>query len=155
MDVMRTWTRRQWTIAAWTYLAALLAMGAIGETLPIASEGRAVPVHWWNWVTLALSPPLIALIVASFVPAAARDRSQARDKTTTGLGAVIGTVAMACPVCNPIAIPLFGSAGVLSFLEPDRGLIALLSIVLLAVTLALRLRTGRSCAITPARQPSG
>jgi hypothetical protein len=35
---------------------------------------------------------------------------------------------MACPGCNPLAIPLFGTARVLSFLAPERGLIALLSI---------------------------
>ena len=56
---------------------------------------------------------------------------------------------MACPVCNPLAIPLFGAAGVLSFLAPYRGLIALLSIVLLAVTLLIRLRTTRTCQLTP------
>jgi hypothetical protein len=52
---------------------------------------------------------------------------------------------MACPVCNPLAIPIFGAAGVLSFLAPYRGLIALLSIVLLAITLLLRLRTIQVC----------
>ncbi len=54
---------------------------------------------------------------------------------------------MACPVCNPLAIPLFGSAGVLSFLAPERGVIALLSVALLALTLLLRLRTARSCQV--------
>jgi hypothetical protein len=50
---------------------------------------------------------------------------------------------MACPVCNPLAIPVFGAADVLSFLAPYRGLIAPISIVLLALTLLLRLRTTR------------
>jgi hypothetical protein len=56
---------------------------------------------------------------------------------------------MACPVCNPLAIPIFGAAGVLSFLAPYRGLIALLSIALLAVTLLIRLRTTRACQLSP------
>jgi hypothetical protein len=38
---------------------------------------------------------------------------------------------MACSACNPLAIPIFGAAGVLSFLAPYRGVIALLSIALL------------------------
>lgn len=66
---------------------------------------------------------------------------------------------MACPVCNPLAIPLFGAAGVLSFLAPERGLIALLSIALLAVTLVLRLRTTQACQLTntpePGPEPAG
>ncbi len=59
--------------------------------------------------------------------------------------AIVWTVAMACPACSPLAIPLFGAAGLLSFLAPERGLIALLSILLLAVTLALRLSSARAC----------
>jgi hypothetical protein len=61
---------------------------------------------------------------------------------------------MACPVCNPLAIPLFGAAGVLSFLAPYRGLIALLSVALLALTLLLRLRTNRACQLTLPADPT-
>jgi hypothetical protein len=66
-----------------------------------------------------------------------------------GAGGVVGTVAMACPVCNPIAIPVFGAAGVLSFLAPYRGVIALASVAFLALTLALRLRATRTCQLAP------
>lgn len=120
-------------------------MGAVGQTLPIASSGRVVPLEWWNYVTLAISPVLIGLIAATLVPTAQPKRAQVRDKTGTAVGGAIGAVAMACPACSPLAIPLFGAGGVLSFLAPERGLIALLSIVLLAVTLVLRLRTNRIC----------
>jgi hypothetical protein len=138
-------SRRQWKVAGWTYPAALLIMGVAGETLPGASMGRVVPIQWWNYVTIAFSPPLIALIAATFVPSGQPRRSRRWGKAGTGAGGAAGTLAMACPVCNPLAIPIFGAAGVLSFLAPYRGLIALLSIVLLAITLLLRLRTTRVC----------
>lgn len=141
------WSRRQWKVAGWSYLVALLLMGVIGETLPGASMGRVVPVQWWNYVTLALSPPLIALIVASFVPPGQSRTSRRWGKAGTGMSGAAGTLAMACPVCNPLAIPIFGAAGVASFLAPYRGLIALLSIVLLALTLLIRLRTTQACQI--------
>jgi hypothetical protein len=150
---MAMWSRRQWRAAGWSYLVALLIMGVAGETLPGASAGRVAPVQWWNYVTLALSPPLIALIVATFVPAGQSRRAWRRAKAGVGAGGVAGTVAMACPVCNPIAIPVFGAAGVLSFLAPYRGVIALASVAFLALTLALRLRTTRTCQLAP--QPSG
>ncbi len=35
---LATWSRRQWKVAAWSYLAALLIMGVAGETLPGASS---------------------------------------------------------------------------------------------------------------------
>jgi len=128
-------------------LAAFLLMGVIGETLPGASVGRKVPIEWWNYVTLALAPVLIALIAGTFVTEGDSKRARRAGKTGTGAGATVGTLAMACPVCSPLAIPLFGASGVLSFLAPERGLIALASIALLLVTLLLRLRTTRSCRI--------
>jgi hypothetical protein len=150
---LRTWSRRQWKVAGWSYLGALLVMGAAGETLPGAQAGRVVPVQWWNYVTLALSPPLIALIAATFVPGGQPEKARRRQAAGAGAGGVAGTLAMACPVCNPLAIPIFGAAGVLSFLAPERGLIALLSIALLAVTLVLRLRTTQACQLTGTREP--
>ena len=150
---LATWSRRQWKVAGWSYLAALLIMGVAGETLPGASAGRVVPVKWWNYVTLTLSPPLIALIVATFVPSGQPRRARRWAKAGTGAGGAAGALAMACPVCNPLAIPLFGAAGVLSFLAPYRGLIALLSTALLALTLLLRLRTTRACQLTPPIDP--
>jgi hypothetical protein len=146
---MAVWSRRQWKVAGWSYLVALLLMGVAGETLPGASVGRVVPVQWWNYVTLVLSPPLIALIVATFVPDGQSRRSRRRGKAGVAAGGVAGTVAMACPVCNPLAIPVFGAAGVLSFLAPYRGVIALASVTFLALTLALRLRTTRTCPLAP------
>jgi hypothetical protein len=151
---LATFSRLQWKVAGWSYLAALLLMGVAGETLPGASAGRIVPTQWWNYVTLVLSPLLIALIAATFVPPGQPRKGSRWARTGTGVGGAAGTLAMACPVCNPLAIPIFGAAGVLSFLAPYRGLIALLSIVLLAVTLLIRLRTTRTCQIAPQAGPS-
>ena len=103
---LRTWSRRQWKVAGWSYLGALLVMGTAGETLPGAQAGRVVPVQWWNYVTLALSPPLIALIAATFVPGGQPKNARRRQATGAGAGGAAGTLAMACPVCNPLAIPL-------------------------------------------------
>ena len=150
---LAAFSRRQWKAAGWSYLAALLIMGVAGETLPGASVGRVVPTEWWNYVTLLLSPPLIALIAATFVTPGQPGRGR-WARTGTGVGGATGTLAMACPVCNPLAIPIFGAAGVLSFLAPYRGLIALLSTALLAVTLLIRLRTTRTCQLTPQAPPS-
>jgi hypothetical protein len=148
---LRVWSRRQWQVAAWSSLASFLMMGLAGETLPIASIGRKVPVEWWNYLTLAFAPILIGLILATFVSARQPQGTRLGGaKASAGIGGAIGTIAMACPACSPLAIPLFGTAGVLSFLAPDRWLIALLSMALLLVTLALRLRNQQSCTLVMA-----
>jgi hypothetical protein len=146
---LAVFSRRQWKVAGWSYLAALLIMGGAGETLPVASAGRVVPVQWWNYVTLVLSPPLIGFISATFVPPGQPRNGRRWAKAGTGVGGAAGTLAMACPVCNPLAIPIFGAAGVLSVLAPYRGVVALVSIVLLAITLLIRLRTTRACQLIP------
>jgi hypothetical protein len=143
---LRSWSSRQWRVAGRWTLGSFLVMGSVGETLPGASWGRAVPVQWWNYVTLVFSPVLIGLCVATFVGGEPRI-SPLRHITGAGLGGMAGTVAMACPVCNPLAIPIFGTAGLLSFLAPERGLVALLSVLLLGVTLVLRLRAVGSCQV--------
>lgn len=147
---LRLFSRRQWRVAAKAYVIALVVIGAVGETLPGASIGRVVPLRWWNWVTLALSPPLIALIAATLAPAGQPRSARRRHKAQTGVGGAVGAIAMACPVCNPLAIPIFGAAGVLSFLAPFRGAIAGASIALLALTLVMRLRTTQTCRVGPA-----
>jgi hypothetical protein len=144
---VRGWTRRQWRVVGWTYLGSILLMGVVGQTLPGASYGRPVPVEWWNWVTLALSPPLIALIAGTFVTEGQSRKTLVAGKASTGAGAAVGSIAMACPACSPLAIPLFGASGVLSFLAPLRGLIAAVSIILLLVTLVIRLRASHACRI--------
>jgi hypothetical protein len=84
---LRTWSRRQWKVAGWSYLGALLVMGTAGETLPGAQSGRVVPVQWWNYVTLALSPPLIALIAATFVPGGKPKKARRRQAAGAGAAA--------------------------------------------------------------------
>jgi hypothetical protein len=77
-----------------------------------------------------------------------------RGNAVRGVDTFPPAQAMACPVCNPLAISIIGAAGALSFLAPYRGVIALLSIVLLAVTLLIRLRTTRACQLTLQPGPS-
>jgi len=108
---LRTWSTLQWRVAGVGFLVSFLVMGIIGETLPVASIGRGTPVEWWSYVTLILTPVLIGLITATFVPAGQPKTSRRGGAAGAGLGGVVGTVAMACPVCNPLAIPLFGTAG--------------------------------------------
>lgn len=145
----RTWSPGQWRATAIAAVVSFLVMGVAGETLPGASYGRIVPVEWWNYLTLLVSPLLIGLIVGSYADASGIGGRFGGAKSGAGAGALIGTAAMACPACSPLAIPLFGAAGVLSFLAPERWLIALLSVLLLLAVLVIRLRSRRVCAVVP------
>ncbi len=141
---IRWWSTPQWQVAAVGFVLAFVVIGEVGETLPPANTGRLYPVEWWNWVTLALSAALIGLIAATFVRPGGR---RALAGAGSGSAGTIAAIVMACPVCSPLAIPLLGTGGLLAFLVPDRGWIALASIVLLAITLLLRLRAANSCKV--------
>lgn len=145
--LVRYWSPRQWRTAVVAATVAFVAIGTVGQTLPWTSSGRTFPVVWWNYVTLVAASFLIGLIAATFVASGGRRGSQVGGAASTGVAGTVATVAMACPVCNPIAIPLLGAGGVFAFLQPDRGVIALASVVLLTLTLALRLRAAASCPV--------
>lgn len=140
----RWWSPGQWRLSAAVFVAAFLVIGEIGQTLPPESVGRMYPVEWWNWATLLASAALIGLIAATFVvPGGRRGRAGAG----AGSAGTVAAIVMACPVCSPLAIPLLGTGGLLAFLVPDRGWLALASVVVLALTLLLRLRAATTCAV--------
>ena len=143
---MRWWSGRQWGVTAAAFAVAFVLIGEVGETLPPASVGRMYPVLWWNWVTLAVCSVLFGLIAATFVGPGAR---RPLGGAASGSAGVVAAVAMACPVCSPLALPLLGTGGVLAFLLPDRGWIALAAVAVLSLTLLLRLRdtSAAGCAV--------
>ena len=145
--LVRYWSPKQWRTTVLAASVAFLVIGTVGQTLPWTASGRTFPVVWWNYVTLVASSLLIGLIVATFVVAGGRRRSRVGGAASTGVAGTAATIAMACSVCNPIAIPLLGAGGAFAFLAPDRGVIALASVVLLAMTLVLRLRATASCRV--------
>lgn len=147
IKLVRYWSRKQWRTTVLAASVSFLVIGTVGQTLPWTASGRTFPVVWWNYVTLVASSLLIGLIVATFVVAGGRRRSRVGGAASTGVAGTAATIAMACPVCNPIAIPLLGAGGVFAFLAPDRGVIALASVVFLALTLVLRMRATTSCRV--------
>lgn len=148
---LRWWTAHQWRLVGVGFVLAFVVIGEVGQTLPPTNVGRVYPVQWWNWVTLLISAALIGLIVGTFAAPGGR---RAVAGAGSGAGGVVAAMAMACPVCSPLALPLLGAGGLLAFLTPDRLWLALASIVLLAATLLLRLRASAACDLGPRQRSS-
>ncbi len=147
LQQVRWWSAGQWRLATAVSVAAFFVIGEIGQTLPPENTGRMYPVEWWNWATLFASAVMIGLTAATFVTPGGRRRGFAG--AGSGSAGTVAAIAMACPVCSPLAIPLLGTGGALAFLTPNRGWVALASVVLLALTLLLRLRASTTCAVNP------
>jgi len=143
---VRWWSSRQWWTVAGTFAVLFVAIGEAGQTLPPTSGNRSTPIEWWNYFTLVTSPALMAMIAATFVvPSGGRVAAAGG----TGITGLITSVVMSCPFCNPLAIPLLGAGGALTFLRGYRGLLAIVSVMILAGTLVLRLRGALSCSMHP------
>lgn len=144
--------RRQWQAAAWAGTVALVATGYAGETIPGINFHRMVAVSWWNYPTWIATSILLGLITATFVHPAGNRAARGAAATGSGILGLAASTVMACPVCSTLAVPFLGAGGMLAFLRPDRGWLALLSVLLLAATLAVRLRAITRCTVRPRRR---
>jgi hypothetical protein len=152
-----------WALA-WTAIS-LVAFGLVTAMIPNPVFGRQIPPEpfaYWVWLA---SAPLMGLVGATY-SAPLRDPASAvamplgstaltptmpvaaaRDGSGSTLGAIAGMgafLAIGCPVCNKLALVLLGTSGALSTWAPLQPVIGGASLVLLAATLAWRLRARRS-----------
>ncbi len=150
-----------WTVA-WG-MAALVVLGLVSAIIPNPVFGRQIPPEpfaYWVWLA---STPLMGIVGATYsapvtastpviagplVPAVeAGERSSGTLATLAGLGAFL---AIGCPVCNKIALVLLGASGALTIWAPLQPVVGGASLLLLAGTIAWRLRIrrrGGTCAI--------
>ena len=153
--------------AAWT-VASLVGLGLISAIIPNPVFGRQIPPEPFAiWVWLA-SAPLMGLVTATYTSPAAPSlltgpaeplggppelggTAEGSRGSTLGTLAGIGVVfAIGCPICNKLVLIALGTSGALSAFAPIQPLLGLLSLALLAATLAWRLRRRARPAACPA-----
>jgi hypothetical protein len=161
-------------------VVSLVAFGLIAAIIPNPVFGRQIPPEPFAIAVWIVSAPLMGILAATYmVPAASPGEpsflggapagSAAVASTSTGRGATVtsddarsttlGTIAgfgaflaIGCPVCNKIALILLGTSGALTIFAPIQPLIGAAPLILLAGTLAWRLRMrarGGACAVRP------
>jgi hypothetical protein len=146
---------------------SLLLFGLTSAIVPNPVFGRQIPPEPFAIVVWLLSAPLMGLIGATYsAPRAgstspagpgtialplqpattANDRRAGRMGTVAGFGAFL---AIGCPVCNKIALVLLGTSGALTIWAPLQPIIGAASLLLLAATLAWRIRSRRAGGVCP------
>ena len=160
---------------AWALLWAavsLLAYGLVAAIIPNPVFGRQVPPEPFAIAIWLLSAPLMGIIGATYsapiapatsplVPVGAPSGASRPDRAgvdprdesrATLLGSAAGFgafLAIGCPVCNKIALLLLGASGAMTVWAPIQPILGAVSLALLVVTVAWRLRqraTGATCA---------
>jgi hypothetical protein len=132
-------------------VAAVLTMLAIGlptDVIPNPVFGRPVPVTWWSLPVLVLTSVLAGMLAATYVREPSVESAELdRPARAGGVGGLLAFFAIGCPVCNKVVLLALGTTGALELFAPVQPLLALLSVVVLALALRARLRNETSCTV--------
>jgi hypothetical protein len=143
-----------------------LMIGLPTDVIPNPVFGRPVPVTWWSYPTLVVTAVLSGLLFATYgrepdefalsastvdLDVEILDVEVDRPSQLGGFAGLVSFFAVGCPVCNKVVLIAVGATGARQWFEPIQPLLAVGSIVLLAVALRSRLRNATSCPIPRAR----
>jgi hypothetical protein len=148
---------RFWAVAVGASLATFLLLGIPTAAIPNPVFIRMTPIEPFGvatWIASALlSGPLIATYVVK--PTGSQlDLGEGRARSSlAGIGAYL---AIGCPICNKIIVAVLGVSGAMNAFAPIQPFLGAGSVILIALTLAwrLRLRTLRcaACVVAPRAQ---
>ena len=130
-------------------VASALIIGLPTDVIPNPVFGRSVGVTWWSYPVLALSAVLGGLLLATYVRDDVAADTVDAPARVGGVGGALSFFAVGCPVCNKVVIVALGTVGARRWFEPIQPLLAVASLVLLAVAVRARLRSSDSCAVSP------
>jgi len=123
--------------------------GAVTGLVPNSLYVRMVPRTPTDYLFLVLTAVLAgvytALRVATTVQAdSSDDASKSEDRWLMG-GLAGGFLAVGCPICNVFLLALFSSSALMTYFDPLRPVLGLLSVGLLAGLIHVRHR--RTCSV--------
>ncbi len=138
--VMRSWTVRHWIVAALSTAATALLLAVPTAVLPNPWFWREIPTPLWAYPVLGAVAVLSGLVTATYVRAPAGPGGR-----RASAGAVLGLLAVGCPVCNKLVLLVLGYAGATTWFEPAQPFLAVLAVAGLAAALRIRLRGCAAC----------
>lgn len=140
---------RFWLEAAGWSLVAAAAIAV--PTVLVANRyfSRMTPTRWWDYVFLAISAPLIGLVLAAKrLPGASECRTE--GKTLAGGG--LTYLAVGCPICNKIVVAILGTSGALTYFAPVQPILGAMAVGLLVISARRVLRGSGSSISAPDAQ---
>ena len=152
LRMIATWPARRWLTAAVVTAVTAVVIAIPTDMLPNPWFTRAMDVTWWSYPVLAVTAVLSGLLAATYVndPAITPVPESPRATRLGGIGVVGTFLAVGCPMCNKLVVLAIGISGSMAWFAPVQPYLAVVSLVLLAFALRIRLRGMTSCALEPA-----
>lgn len=108
---------------------ALLILGIPTAVIKNSLYVRMTPIYWFDYIFLILNSMLIGLYFASTYTSK-KPRICEIEKTSI-FAQVLSFLGIACPICNKILLFVFGTTFLLTYLEPIRPYVSLISTIIL------------------------
>lgn len=131
------WLSKRHLTAAGVGLGSFVLFGVVTGLVPNPLYVRMVPRTPLDYLFLALTSSFLAFYAFQRVD------GRRRDGTTATASATLGFLAFGCPICNVILLALFSSSALMTYVDPLRPLLGVVSVALFAGLLYTRWR--RSC----------
>jgi hypothetical protein len=147
------WPARRWLIALTSGFAIAFLVALPTAVIPNPVFGRAVAVTWWSYPIVVITGILGGLLVATYVRGPSIDATDMAESELDGAsklgmaGTLVSFFAVGCPVCNKLVLLALGASGAVTWFAPIQPLLAIGSVVLMAVALRIRLRNESSCPV--------
>ena len=119
--------RRPLAVGALTTLGTALLFGVVTGLLPNPVYVRMVPRTPLDYLFLGST----ALLLGVYATQRTRARIDRDDDGVAALGVVGGVLAFGCPVCNAVLLTLFSGSAIMTYFDPLRPLVGLLTVGLL------------------------
>ncbi len=152
-EVMAAWPRRTWSVAVLGGILTAVLVALPTAVIPNPVFGRAIAVTWWSYPVVVVTGVLAGLLFATYLRDPAGRISEDPDAdldraSKLGMaGTLVSFFAVGCPVCNKLVLIALGATGAVTWFAPIQPFLAVLSIVLMAVALRIRLRNATACRV--------
>ena len=120
-------------------LATALLIGIPTVLIPNPIFGREVPVRPRDYLFLAITVLLTALLAATYALPAHCSLQDGK----MAVGGFLSFLAVGCPVCNKVVVLALGASGAMSYFSPLQPILAVASTILLGYAIWIRLRSVR------------
>jgi hypothetical protein len=113
-------------------LVIFFLFGIISSLIPNEYFVRMIEPKVVDYVFLVLTSILLGVYLSLSI--FEKDRGNKCDYMVGG-GAVLGVFSFACPVCNVLLVSIFGASAILTYFEPYRPILGIISIALIGLAL--------------------